>query len=255
MRLDVYLCENKLMKSRTYANVAIKEGRILVNGKAVLKPSYDISDEQVEVIPKEKEYVSRGGYKLDSALDEFNIAVEEKYVVDIGASTGGFSDVCLSRKALKVYAVDVGTMQLDESLKQNPKLISMENTNALDLSKNDISDKIDLVVMDVSFVSIKTLLPHLIALFDESEFVVLIKPQFEAGKKYIGKNGILKDKKVHIQILEDIYYFLTSQNCFIHKMTTSKTKGKDGNQEYFVYFSKQSHKTEFNLTRIKDIVR
>lgn len=255
MRLDVYLCENKLMKSRTYANVAIKEGRILVNGKAVLKPSYDINDEQVEVIPKEKEYVSRGGYKLDSALDEFGVFVENKIVVDIGASTGGFSDVCLTRNAMKVYAVDVGTMQLDDSLKSNSKLVSMENKNALDLTKNDIPEIVDLVVMDVSFVSIKTLLPHLIELFDQAEFVVLIKPQFEAGKKYIGKNGILKDKKVHHQILEDIYYFLKSQNCFIHKMTTSKTKGKDGNQEYFVYFSKQSHKTEFNIIRIKDMVR
>lgn len=255
MRLDVYLMENGLVKSRTYAQDAIKEGRVSVNGKVVLKPSYDVNDEEVTLASKDVEFVSRGGLKLFEALKDFNVNLQNANVADIGASTGGFSDVALQQGANYVYAIDVGSLQLDDSLRDNPKLKSMENTNALDLSISDFDHVITNVVMDVSFISIKTLLPHLIQLFDQAKFVVLIKPQFEAGKKYIGKNGIVKDKKAHEKVLEDIYYFLTTNKCCVHDMTISKTKGKDGNQEYFVYFSKNETLPSMNIQKIKRLVK
>lgn len=255
MRLDVYLMENGLVKSRTYAQDAIKEGRVSVNGKVVLKPSYDVIDEIVVLASKDVEFVSRGGLKLFEALKDFNLNLEKANVADIGASTGGFSDVALQQGANYVYAIDVGSLQLDDSLRINPKLKSMENTNALDLVPSDFDHVITNVVMDVSFISIKTLLPHLIQLFDQAKFVVLIKPQFEAGKKYIGKNGIVKDKKAHEKVLEDIYYFLTTNKVCVHDMTISKTKGKDGNQEYFVYFSKNDTLPSMNITKIKKLVK
>lgn len=255
MRLDVYLMENGLVKSRTYAQDAIKEGRVSVNGKVVLKPSYDVIDEEVALASKDVEFVSRGGLKLFEALKDFNLNLEYANVADIGASTGGFSDVALQQGANYVYAIDVGSLQLDDSLRNNPKLKSMENTNALDLLPSDFDHVITNVVMDVSFISIKTLLPHLIQLFDQAKFVVLIKPQFEAGKKYIGKNGIVKDKKAHEKVLEDIYYFLTTNKVCVHDMTISKTKGKDGNQEYFVYFSKNDTLPSMNITKIKKLVK
>ena len=255
MRLDVYLMENGLVKSRTYAQDAIKEGRVSVDGKVVLKPSYDVNDEEVTLASKDVEFVSRGGLKLFEALKDFNVNLQNANVADIGASTGGFSDVALQQGANYVYAIDVGSLQLDDSLRDNPKLKSMENTNALDLSISDFDHVITNVVMDVSFISIKTLLPHLIQLFDQAKFVVLIKPQFEAGKKYIGKNGIVKDKKAHEKVLEDIYYFLTTNKCCVHDMTISKTKGKDGNQEYFVYFSKNETLPSMNIQKIKRLVK
>ena len=255
MRLDVYLYENGLVKSRTYAQDAIKEGRVSVNGKIVLKPSYDIVDEDVQIQSKDIEFVSRGGLKLYGALQDFNIDLKDKVVADIGASTGGFSDVSLQQGASYVYAIDVGNLQLDETLKNHPKLKSMENTNALDLTLNHFEHKIDAVVMDVSFVSIKTILPHLIQLFDQAEFIVLIKPQFEVGKKFIGKNGIVKDKKVHEKLLEDIYYFLITQKCHVVDMSISKTKGKDGNQEYFVYFTNKEVNKQLNLNKIKQLMK
>lgn len=255
MRLDVYLCENKLVKSRTYAQDAIREGRVSVNGKLIFKPSYEVNDGEVQLLSKEIEFVSRGGYKLYYALKDFNIDLKDKNVADIGASTGGFSDVALQSGANHVYAIDVGTLQLDDSLRHHPRLTSMENTNALDLSADDFMHEINFVVMDVSFVSVKALLPHLIALFPKAQFLVLVKPQFEAGKKYIGKNGIVKDKKVHERVLEDIYYFLLSNQCSLLHIGKSKTKGKDGNQEYFIDFIVQPSSSSFPISEIKKLVR
>lgn len=255
MRLDVYLSEKSIVKSRTYAQEAIREGRVSVNGQIILKPSYEVSDETILLHSKEIEFVSRGGYKLYEALHDFDIDLKNQNVADIGASTGGFSDVALQSGANHVYAIDVGTLQLDESLRENPRLTSMENTNALDLKIEDFKHEIHFVVMDVSFVSIKTLLPHLISLFPKARFVVLIKPQFEAGKKYIGKNGIIKDKKVHEKVLEDIYYFLLSHQCSPLHMSKSKTKGKDGNQEYFIDFVIHSSSSTFPVSEIKKLVR
>lgn len=255
MRLDVYLFENGLVKSRTYAQDAIKEGRVSVNGKIITKPSYDVNDEIIEIESKSIEFVSRGGLKLYEALNDFKLNLKDCVVADIGASTGGFSDVALQQGASYVYAIDVGNLQLDETLKNHPKLKSMENTNALDLNENDFDHKVDTIVMDVSFVSIKTILPHLIKLFKNANFIVLIKPQFEVGKKFIGKNGIVKDKKSHLNLLEDIYYFLHTQKCNVIDMTISKTKGKDGNQEYFVYFTQNEVSKTMSLDKIKKIVK
>ncbi|MGN1344262.1 MAG: TlyA family RNA methyltransferase [Traorella sp.] len=255
MRLDVYLSEYGFVKSRTYAQEAIKEGRVLVNQKIITKPAYEVNDEHVEIISKDIEFVSRGGFKLYEALKDFRFSLENLVVADIGASTGGFSDVALRAHARHVYAIDVGSLQLDETLRKNPLITSMENTNALNLKKEDFDKKINAVVMDVSFVSIKSLIPHLLQIFEDADFIVLIKPQFEAGKKYLGKNGIVKDKSIHKKVLEDIYYFLITNDCTVIDMTQSKTKGKDGNQEYFVHFKKSSEPSKMNIEKIRKLIK
>lgn len=254
MRLDLYILQNFDLKSRTYASDAIKEGRVLVNGKTILKPSFDITEEEVVLIPKEVEYVSRGAYKLQSAFSAFQINADSKNIVDIGASTGGFTDFCLKQNAKHVWSVDVGTLQLDPILKEHEKVTCLENTNALNLTKEMVPEPIDLVVMDVSFVSVETLLPFLIQFFDHAMFVVLIKPQFEAGKRYLNKQGIVKDKKVHQQILEHVYSFVKQEGCYVFNMCSSELKGKDGNQEYFIYFSKIPYQKEMPYLKIQSLI-
>lgn len=256
MRLDIYLSKNHLAKSRTYAQDAIKEGRVSVNGKTVLKASFDVSEEdEITLLSKEIEFVSRGGLKLYGALQDFEIDVTDKIVADIGASSGGFTDCVLSKNAKKVYSIDVGTLQLSNSLKNHPRVVSMENTNALDLTPDHFHEMIDLVVMDVSFISVTALLGHLIELFPKAEFVVLIKPQFEAGKKFIGKNGIVKDKKVHLHVLNQIVQFLAQKHATIFKMSKCQISGKDGNQEYFVYFTPGLTETSFRLNQMEKLVK
>lgn len=250
-RLDVRCVELNLTKSRAVAQDAIKDNRVLVNGKVILKPAFEVNEEdEVIVLQAENTFVSRGGFKLKSAFEAFNVHAIDKVVLDIGASTGGFSDYCLQNGARFVYAVDVGNMQLDDSLRNHPQLQSMENTNALDLTLNSFHHSIDLCVMDVSFVSIKTLIPHLVSLCENAEFVVLIKPQFEAGKKDIGKKGIVKDSKVHVKVLKDMIAFLQYEGLAVEHVTYSATKGRDGNQEYFVHFRKGFNQKTFDVERI-----
>lgn len=250
-RLDVYCVENALTKSRALAQDAIKASRVLVNGKVIHKPAFEVNEgDQVELLQAENTFVSRGGFKLKSAFEAFGINAQNKVVLDIGASTGGFSDYCLQDGAQFVYAVDVGTLQLDESLRQHPQLLSMENTNALDLTSASFQYPIDLCVMDVSFVSIKSLIPHLVSLCENAEFVVLIKPQFEAGKKDVGKKGIVKDRKVHVKVIQDILLFLQQAGLAVEHVTYSKTKGRDGNQEYFVHFKKGFNLKTFDIPRL-----
>lgn len=250
-RLDVRCVELNLTRSRAVAQDAIKDSRVLVNGKVILKPAFEVNEEdEVVLLQAENEFVSRGGFKLKSAFEAFHVRALDKVVLDIGASTGGFSDYCLQDGARYVYAVDVGNMQLDDSLRQHPSLCSMENTNALDLSKQSFKHDIDLCVMDVSFVSIKALIPHLVSICDKAEFVVLIKPQFEAGKKDIGKKGIVKDSKVHVKVIQDTIQFLQYEGLAVEHVTYSATKGRDGNQEYFVHFKKGFNQKTFDVARI-----
>lgn len=252
MRLDVYLATYKLTESRSLAQDAIKEGRVSVNAKIITKPSYELKETDcVEVKQADISFASRAGFKLYHALHQFQIDLKDKVVLDVGASSGGFSDVCLQAQAKKVYAVDVGHDQLIEPLRNNPKIINWENTNALDLRKENFQENIDFLCMDVSFVSIKSILPHLLSITDENcEYVVLIKPQFEAGKKDIGKNGIVKDEKAHIRVLNEMIDFLTSLQCGILHLTASELPGRDGNQEYLVHFNRQANLKVFHTVQI-----
>lgn len=250
-RIDRALVELGLTKTRSNAQDAILDNRVRVNGKTVTKCAYEVCESDfIELIPASVTYASRGGFKLEHALDTFQLSVEGKTVLDIGASTGGFSDVCLQRNAKKVYAVDVGHDQLSEMLKNDPRVINLEKTNALDLTREQL-EPITFLCMDVSFVSIQALIPHLISLCaDDCDYVVLIKPQFEATKKDIGKKGIVKDSKVHLMVLEKTLAFLDSLQLGVHHLTYSTLTGREGNQEYLVHFSKQRSQRVFNLKNI-----
>ena len=231
MRLDQYLVEKGYFQSRNKARTSIDEGAIKVNGNICTKASFDVLDtDTIEVIKEVCPYVSRGGLKLKAAIDNFYLDFNGKTIVDIGSSTGGFTDCSLKHGAMLVYAIDVGTNQLDESLRKNDKVVSMENTNIKDI--DTFPNKIDYLVMDVSFVSIENLLPGISKFItDDNALVCLIKPQFEVGKMYL-KNGIVKDKKLHIHVINNLIKELANYGLNITKLIPSPILGGSGNKEY-----------------------
>ena len=231
MRLDQYLVERDFFKSRNKAKQAIDNNAIEINGKIISKASYDVLDTDiVKVVGEVCPYVSRGGYKLEGAIKAFFLDFHDKVVVDIGASTGGFTDCSLQHGAKLVYSIDVGTNQLDESLRNNPRVISMENTNIKDVMY--FKEDIDYLVMDVSFVSITNLILDISRFINQNNSLVcLIKPQFEVGKMYL-KNGIVKDKNLHVKVIENIMKVLSNYGLFITKLIPSPILGGSGNKEY-----------------------
>jgi len=244
MRLDLYLVEKKYFESRNKAKNEIENGNVMINDKVITKSSFDVSDNDVIKISDDIcPYVSRGGYKLEKAIKEFNLNFNGKLVLDIGSSTGGFTDCSLKNGAKLVYSLDVGTSQLHESLRNDSKVIVLENTNLLDYNP---SNHLDVLVMDVSFVSILYLLPKLNELIDDNNYLVaLIKPQFEVGKVHI-KNGIVKDKNTYLKILTNINEELNKCNLGIEKLTLSPILGGDGNKE-FLALIKRNIKTNINF--------
>ena len=234
MRLDNYLVEKGYYNSRNKAQEAIKSQSVMVNSQIIDKCSFEVLEEsRIEIIKNDCPYVSRGGLKLEAAIKEFNLDFTDKTILDIGASTGGFTDCALKFGAKLVYAVDVGTNQLAEVLKNRDDVISLEKTNILDF---DISNlKIDYIVMDVSFVSIEKLLPALDKMVNEdNSLVCLIKPQFEVGKMFL-KKGIVKDKKLHLKVLENVSETFSSYGLAITKAIPSPILGGSGNKEFLVY--------------------
>lgn len=250
-RLDIYLYEQGFFTSRSLAQDAIKEQRILVNGKIITKPGYKIENESVEVIQKELQFASRGGLKLYAALQSFHIDLTDLVVMDIGASTGGFSDVCLQSNAQFVYALDSGKDQLIERLKNDPRVKNMEGVNCRYLKKDYFLHTIRFVCMDVSFISIKLIVPSILEVLDQSwEGVFLIKPQFEAGKALISKNGIVKDKKVHKKILDDFLLYFQEVGLSVYHLKKSSVIGRDGNQEYVIHVGTICKKKFFDTLSI-----
>ena len=246
MRLDLYLVLKGYFKTRSRAQQEIKENHVLVNGKTQ-KSSFDVEDDANIEIINPIPYVSRGGLKLEKAIKVFNLDFSDKIVLDIGASTGGFTDCALKFGAKKVYAVDVGSNQLDPILRKNPKVISMENTNILD---TNISDNIDYLVMDVSFVSIEHLIPSIKKyLNDSNKLVCLIKPQFEAGTMF--KKGVIKDKKIHFEILNKVKSYLESNDLYINQLDFSPIKGGSGNIE-FISIIETKKKGNINILSVVD---
>lgn len=241
MRLDVFLSEHGYFESRSKAQAAIKSGAVIVDGKAVTKHSADINgDESIEIIKKDR-FVSRAGEKLAHALDVFGYSPEGVTAVDIGASTGGFTDCLLQSGAEFVYALDVGTAQLADKLRKDARVAVMENFNARNAKKTDFCKAIDLIVMDVSFISQTLIYPACSDILSEGkQMITLIKPQFEAGKKNIGKGGIVKDRdgKIIKEILKHIDES-AEQNGFKRiNFTESPIEGGDGNKEYLALFTK-----------------
>ena len=235
MRLDQFLKEEGYFESRAKAQYEIKEGNIKVNDITILKPSFEVtSNDHIEVLEGTLEYVSRGGLKLEKALDAYQIDVNGKTCLDIGASTGGFTHCLINSGASLVYALDVGSLQLHESLRNNPKVISLENTNFLTYDLSNLS-KIDIIVIDVSFIKVETILERIIKNFKDVTVVFLIKPQFELGHIYM-KNGVVKDEKMRQYAIKQITSFIEHYNIKLSPVIESPIKGGSGNIEYLSSF-------------------
>lgn len=239
-RLDVLLFKKGVFSSRERAQEHIKNGEIQVDGKIVTKSGKKISIEsEIIFTGRHIPYVSRGGLKLEKAINEFNVNLKELTCMDIGASTGGFTDCMIQNGAKKVYSIDVGTDQLHEKLRGNQKIISMENCNIKDLAQDDIEDKIDFISIDVSFISIQKILSNASSfLKPEGKICALIKPQFECGRKYLNKKGVVKDKKEHIRVINEILLKFKENNIGNVKLSYSPIKGPNGNIEYLIYGEK-----------------
>lgn len=243
MRLDEYLCENEYFEDLEVAKKQIMAGNVIINEQKIDKPGIMISLDKIKTVRiKEKNtpYVSRGGLKLKKAIDTFDLDFKDKVILDIGASTGGFTDCCLQNGARLVYAVDVGTNQLDWKLRNHNQVVSIENKHINDLEKNEIKDEIDIIVMDISFISIKKVLHKIKEFLSENSYAVfLIKPQFEAEKEYIDK-GIVKNIEIHKKIIIDVVEDAKSYDLFLENLTVSPIKGTKGNTEYLAKFSKKN---------------
>jgi len=236
IRLDQILFDRKLAESKSKAQAMIMAGQVCVEDKVINKSGYNINpDAKIKIKDIGPEWVSRGAYKLIKALDENNIKVDNKTCMDLGASTGGFTEVLVKRNAKKVFAVDVGTNQLHEKLKKMKEIINIEKTNARYLTKDLITEFIELLVCDVSFISLKkVILPCLNFLKKNSVIIVLIKPQFES-KKNETKKGVVKDSEVHLRICNEIQnWFENECNCEVLKIIESPITGPKGNKEFLL---------------------
>lgn len=237
MRADVFLVERGIAASRQKAKVMIEEGIVYADGKQVIKPSAELNDVSIEIRGEIMPYVSRGGLKLKAALDGFGIDVAGMVCLDVGASTGGFTDCLLRHGAARVYAVDCGHDQLASSLCNDPRVISIEGCNARDISPCIINESIDVCVMDVSFISQTLIHPALVSVIKKGAvYLSLIKPQFEAGRSNIGKNGIVKSEKARNEAIQRVV--ASAEACgftFIDKIISPITGG-DGNIEYIGFF-------------------
>ncbi len=241
MRLDVYLVKENITESRQKAQDLIKGKKVLVNGNIVTKPSYKVKEKDIITLKEKNRYVSRGGYKLQGALEAFNIDVKGKVAVDVGASTGGFTDCLLQHGAKRVYAIDVAENQLHPKLKNNKSVVELSNTDIKNIKDNTIPEKVDIIVADVSTESIKNVLPKLTDLLKEGGIILyLLKPQYEAGYKNT-KDGIVKDKELREQILKETLDWIKNDNTFnVLDYKQSVLPGREGNIEYFLLISKKT---------------
>ena len=241
-RLDVLLVSRRLAPSREKAKAMIMEGIVFVEGQREDKAgaSFD-SGVSIEVRGNTLRYVSRGGLKLEKAMKQFDISLEGCICMDIGASTGGFTDCMLQNGAKKVYAVDVGYGQFAWKLRQDPRVVCMEKTNIRYVTQEDIADVLDFASVDVSFISLtKVLEPARALLAPKGQMVCLIKPQFEAGREKVGKKGVVRDPAVHLEVIERVLTFSRTHGFFVKNLEFSPIKGPEGNIEYLVHLKKES---------------
>ncbi len=238
MRLDQYLVEKGLAPTREKAQALIMSGLVLVDGKTADKPGQRVKENAKVEIKEPFRYVSRGGYKLEHALEKLGLSVEGFTVLDVGASTGGFTDCLLQRGAKRVYAVDVGRAQMDQKLRQDPRVLLYEETDARELTEKHIPEKVDLITMDVSFISSKKLLPIVVKFLKEEGFLlVLVKPQFELSPKF-AKKGVVKDDEKKAQAVLDVANFLKDLGFSVLRVIKAKPRGTKGNEEFFLFAKK-----------------
>ena len=239
-RLDVLLVNRGLAPSREKAKTMIMEGNVFVNNNREDKAGSTFPEDcQIEVRGKTLQYVSRGGLKLEKAMTHFGITLEGKICMDIGASTGGFTDCMLQNGAQKVYAVDVGYGQFAWKLRQDERVVCMEKTNIRYVTPEQIGDALDFASVDVSFISLtKVLGPAKELLKEDGQMVCLIKPQFEAGREKVGKKGVVRDKGVHEEVIEKVISFALETGFSIYNLEYSPIKGPEGNIEYLVYIGR-----------------
>mgnify|MGYP003255761465 FL=1 len=239
-RLDILVTERGLAESREKAKTLIMAGQVYVDGQKADKPGDTFSeDAAVEVRGKGLPYVSRGGLKLEKAMREFGLQLQGCTCMDIGASTGGFTDCMLQNGAQRVYSVDVGYGQLAWSLRTDPRVVNLERTNARYLTREQVPEEIDFFSVDVSFISLTLILPAVRPLLAEhGQAVCLIKPQFEAGREKVGKKGVVRDKAVHEEVIEKIRSFALENGFSVLGLTFSPVKGPEGNIEYLIYLER-----------------
>ena len=247
-RLDVFLAEKGYFESRERAKATIMSGQVFVNGQRVDKAGAQIADDaQIEIRGNTLEYVSRGGLKLEKALKFFDVSPAGRICIDCGASTGGFTDCLLKGGAEKVYSIDVGYGQLAWSIRNDARVVVMERTNIRHVTKEQIPDEPSLAVIDVSFISLKLVLPVIYDLIsDNGEILCLIKPQFEAGKEKVGKKGVVKELATHIEVLENFIINANSAGFGVLGVTFSPIKGPEGNIEYLGHLKKHCDNGELN---------
>ena len=251
-RLDIFLTEKNFFDSRTRAQAMIMAGKILVNGQKIDKAGTLIPpDAQIKILGEEMPFVSRGGLKLQKALDVFKIILSGKIAVDVGASTGGFTDCMLQHGAKKVYAIDVGYGQLAWKLRSDVRVVNMERTNIRNVTRKNFLDEIDFASIDVAFISLEKVLPIVFdVLKDSGEVVALIKPQFEAGREHVGKKGVVRDKKIHAAVLEKILNFAAGVGFAVRGLDFSPVKGPEGNIEYLAHLAKNSSAADVEILSV-----
>ncbi|MBW6410953.1 TlyA family RNA methyltransferase [Clostridium weizhouense] len=256
-RLDLLLVEKGIINSRERAKACIMEGKVFVDGQRVDKAGEKISYEaNIEYRGATLQYVSRGGLKLEKAMKSYDISLEDKVCMDIGASTGGFTDCMLQNGAKKVFSVDVGYGQFAWKLRTDERVVCMERTNIRYVTLEDIGEPLDFASIDVSFISLKKIMPATLGLLKEDgEVVALIKPQFEAGRDKVGKKGVVREISTHKEVVYGIIDFLKEQELNVLGVGYSPIKGPEGNREYLVYFTKDKEKeSDFKLEDIDKVV-
>lgn len=252
MRADLFLSESGYIQSRKKAQMLIDEGKVFIDGQIIKKASQQISDGEhsVEILQSDEvRFVGRGGLKLEAALDAFGISAVNKTALDIGASTGGFTDCLLQRGAKKIYAVDAGVGQLAASLLSNSAVISIEKMNARNLLPEHIDNTlVDLIVMDVSFISATYIIPQFPALMGENaEAVCLVKPQFEVGRAMIGKGGIVRDAAAHADAIKRVCTCAEGIGLYPKAIIPSPIEGGDGNREFLLHLVRQKEDTQMHF--------
>ena len=243
-RIDIELVKRGIFETRNKAQNEIKNKIIFCNNICITKPSFDVTDTDIIEIKGEKlKYVSRGGLKLEKAIKEFNIDLKNKILIDIGSSTGGFSDVAIQNDIKKIYAIDVGTNQFDKTLRLNNKINLYENTDFRNIDNNIINDA-NIASIDVSFISVTKLTSKLKELTNLKEIICLIKPQFECGKEVSDKyKGVPLNKEVHKSGIENVIKSFKDNNYYINSLTSSPIKGGNGNIEYLAYFKRDKERS------------
>ena len=254
-RLDILLTEKKFFDNRTRAKAMIMAGKILVNGQKIDKAGTLIPiDAEIKILGEDMPFVSRGGLKLQKALDVFKIVLSGKIAADVGASTGGFTDCMLQHGAKKVYAIDVGYGQLAWKLRSNVQVVNMERTNIRNVTRKDFYDELDFISIDVAFISLEKVLPVAFDLLkDSGEVVALIKPQFEAGREFVGKKGVVRDKKIHAAVIERILTFAAEIGFGVLNLDFSPVKGPEGNIEYLAHLAKTSSAADVEILSVVNL--